>query len=72
MGTVNFDGKNRQTITKIYYGHSAVICANTAEPIEVPFGLWARMGPRHHVLHGGSDPPFEGAILVDRGAHCKL
>ena len=26
------------------YIHSAVVCAKTAEPIEVPFGLWARMG----------------------------
>jgi len=24
----------------------------TAEPIEMPFGLWTRMGPRKHVLHG--------------------
>jgi len=23
-------------------GHSAVICAKTAEPIEMPFGLWAQ------------------------------
>jgi len=24
----------------------------TAEPIEIPFGLWARMDPRNHVLDG--------------------
>jgi len=30
------------------------------------------MDPRQNVLHGGPDPPFEGAVLVDRGAHCKL
>ena len=29
-----------------------VICAKTAEPIEMPFGLWARMGRRNHVLDG--------------------
>jgi len=23
-------------------GHSTVICAKTAEPIEMPFGLWAQ------------------------------
>ena len=34
------------------YGHSAVICAKTAEPIKMPFGLWARMGLRNHVLDG--------------------
>jgi len=29
-----------------------VICAKTAEPIEMPFGLWARMDPRNHALDG--------------------
>jgi len=24
-----------------------------AKPIEMPFGLWARMVPRYHVLDGG-------------------
>ena len=33
-------------------GHSTVICAKTAEPIEMPFGLRARMGPRNHVFDG--------------------
>jgi len=31
---------------------SAVSCAKTAEPIEMPFGLWTRMGPRKHALGG--------------------
>ena len=35
------------------YGHSTVVCAKTAEPIGMPFGLWARMGGRNHVLDGG-------------------
>jgi len=26
------------------------------EEIEMPFGLWAVMGPRNHVLDGGPDP----------------
>jgi len=30
-------------------------CKKTAEPIEMPFGLWARMGPQNHVLDEGSD-----------------
>jgi len=29
--------------------------AKTAEAIEMPFGLWARVGLRNHVLDGGSD-----------------
>jgi len=29
-----------------------VSCAKTAEPIEMPFGLSARMGPRNHLLDG--------------------
>ena len=56
----------------IHIRHSAVICANTVEAIEVPFGFWARMGPRNDVFDGVPGLPFEGAILVDRGAHCKL
>jgi len=29
-------------------GLSAVSCAETAEPIDLPFGLWARVGRRKH------------------------
>jgi len=32
--------------------HSAVSWAKMSEPIEMPFGLWTRVGPRKHVLHG--------------------
>ena len=28
-----------------------------AEPIEMPFGLWAWMGPKNHVLERGSRSP---------------
>jgi len=34
-------------------GHSAVISAKTAEPIEMLFGLWAWMGRRNHESDGG-------------------
>ena len=37
--------------------------AKTAEPIEMLFGMWARVGPHNHVLDGGPEPPREGAIL---------
>jgi len=39
--------------------HSAVTCAKTAEPIEMPFGLWARMGPGSRV-RWGPDPYGNG------------
>jgi len=55
------------------YRPSSVVCrsvtkvspAKTAEPIEMPFGLWTLVGPRDHILDGGPDPPmgrgnFEG------------
>jgi len=29
-----------------------LLCAKTSEPIEMPFGLWARMGPRNRVRWG--------------------
>ena len=32
--------------------------AKTAEAIDMPFGLRTRVGPRDHVLDGGSDPPM--------------
>jgi len=38
--------------------HSAVICAKTAEPVEVPFGLWTPMGRKHYVLHGNFRYPM--------------
>jgi len=31
--------------------------AKTAEPIEVQFGLWTRVGPRNHVLGGKPGSP---------------
>jgi len=47
--------------------------AETAEPIEMPFGSWARVGSRNHVLDGGPDPSWEGAIFTEKGAaHCEV
>jgi len=34
--------------------------AKTAEPIEMPFKLWTRLGPRNHVLDEGPDPHAKG------------
>jgi len=44
-----------------------------AESIEMPFGLGTRVDPGNHVLDGGPDTPWEGAILRGKGAsHCKV
>ena len=37
--------------------HSAFSCAKMAELIEIPFGLWTRVGPWNHVLDVGTDHP---------------
>jgi len=36
--------------------------AETAEPIEMPFGMWTWVGPRNHVLCEGER----------RAGHCKV
>ena len=47
-------------------------CVKTAESIQIPFGLWTRVGPRKHVLDG-VQIPWAGAILRGKGAaHCKV
>ena len=43
--------------------HTVARRAKTAEPIEVPFGLWTWVGPGNHVLDGDPDPACERAIL---------
>ena len=45
-------------------GHSGEPC-KTAEPVEILFKLWTRVGPRNHILRWGPDPSGEGAILGD-------
>jgi len=54
MGRGNFwDGKGLSLLSiGTLYGHLCKI----AEPIEMPFGFWARMGPRNHVLDGPGGP----------------
>jgi len=43
-----------------------------AELIEMPFGLWAWIGPRDCVLDGGPDPRWERGNFGERGTHCKV
>jgi len=47
MGRGKFLGENGRPIVK--YRDTTVVCAKTAEPIGMPFGLWGGMGRRNHV-----------------------
>jgi len=42
--------------------------AQTAKPIEMPFGMWARVNSRSHVSDLGPDPVLRRAILGERHA----
>jgi len=46
-GRGNFEGGEWRPIVKY---RDTIICSKTAEPIEIPFGLWAQADPRNHVL----------------------
>jgi len=39
--------------------------AKSADPIDMPFGLWTRVGTRNHVLDG--DPGHQCAGTIFRG-----
>jgi len=41
--------------------------AKMAQPIDMPFGLWTRVGLRKHVSDKGSDAPCKTAILKGKG-----
>jgi len=40
------------------YGHSAASCTKTAKTINMPFGIWTRVGQRNHVLDGDPHRPM--------------
>jgi len=50
MQSGNYKGGKGWPIVK--YSDSVVSCAKVAEPVEIPFGLWAPVGQRKHVLGG--------------------
>ena len=52
--------KGRPTVK---YRDAAVSCAKMAEPIEMLFGIWTRVGPRNHIL---------GAIHTDMSRKMAL
>ena len=43
-----------------------------AEPIEMPFGLRTRVGPRNHALDGVQIHMGRGSFGGGRAAHCKV
>jgi len=45
--------------------------AKTAEPIEMPFGVWTWVGQRNHLLDGGTDPRAR-AILTGKTLSARL
>jgi len=48
-------------------------CRSAAEPIEMLFGFWTRVGTRKDVLDRGPGLPCERAILRRKGAaRCKV
>jgi len=49
-----------------------VICAKKAKPIEIPFGLWAQMGCRNHVLHGSPEVLRDVAMATNFGTQFAI
>ena len=66
MGRDNFKGGGA-VCCKVQW-LSAVSCAKTAEPIEMPFGIWIQVGPRIYVLDGGPDRPMRRRNFLGKHA----
>ena len=47
---------------------TGMIPAKTAKPIEMPFGMWARVGPHNYVLDGIQIPPQGEGTILGRGS----
>jgi len=46
--------------------------AKTAEPIEMPFGMWGWVGPSNYVSDWGPDPPRGlGNLRVGKHGHAR-
>jgi len=50
MGRGDFEGEKGRPIVK--YRDTVPSSLKMAEPVEIPFGLWVRIDPCHHVLDG--------------------
>jgi len=49
-----------------------VSCATTAEPIEMPFGLWAWMDPRNYVLDWSPEVLRDVAMATNFGTKIAI
>jgi len=51
-----------------------VNCAKMAELIELPFGVWTRVGPKKHVLDAGAHwcHMIEPSVYSGDAAFCQL
>jgi len=49
-----------------------VSSAKMAQLMEMPFGLWNRMGPRNHVLHGSPEMPRDVAMATNFGTQFAI
>ena len=47
-------------------------CAKTAEPIEMPFGMWTRVGLENHALGGATIPKWKGQFFLGGGRDADL
>jgi len=54
------------------WGHSAVICTKTAEPKQMPFGLWAGIDCRSPVLDRGPAVLMEVAMATNFGTQFAI
>jgi len=72
MGTGNFEGRKGCTIVKYRDTLSTDICAKVAEPIEMPFGLWAWMGSGNDVLDGGPEVLRDVAMVTNFGTKVAI
>ena len=70
-GKGQFLGRNGHPIVKYSYTLRSSV-QKTVEPIEMPFGLWARMGPRNHVVDGGPEVLRDLAMATNFGTKIAI
>jgi len=49
-----------------------VICVKTADPMKMPFELWAQIGRRNNVLDGGPEMLNDVAMVTNSGTQFAI